>query len=119
MSPFYMILTELRENSKVVSSDFSMKKNIVALSSSSLPIKLIVTLNQNFLIQLVCLNLLELVYNALKSIHSLINYQLCNHYLLLMSIFFSYASSLFFTGTSKKLFPPINTLKSFISTFGA
>ena len=36
-----MILTEFCENSKVVSSDFSMMKNIVALSSSNLPIKLI------------------------------------------------------------------------------
>ena len=37
--PFYMILTEFCENSKVVSSDFSMVKNIVALLSSSMPIK--------------------------------------------------------------------------------
>ena len=36
-----MILTELCENSKVVSSDLSMMKNIVVLSSSNLPIKLI------------------------------------------------------------------------------
>ena len=36
-----MILTEFYENSKVVSSDFSMVKNIVALLSSSMPIKLI------------------------------------------------------------------------------
>ena len=31
---------------------------------------------------------------------------------------FLYASSLFFIGTSKKIFPSTNTLKSFISTFG-
>ena len=36
-----MILTKFCENSKVVSSDFSTIKNTVALSSSSLPIKLI------------------------------------------------------------------------------
>ena len=36
-----MIITEFDENSKAVSSDFSMIKNIVALSSSSLSIRLI------------------------------------------------------------------------------
>ena len=36
-----MVLTEFYKNSKVVSSDFSMMKNIVALSSSRLPITLI------------------------------------------------------------------------------
>ena len=41
MFPFYMILTEFCEKLKVVSSNFSDIKNIVApLSSSSLPIKL-------------------------------------------------------------------------------
>ena len=34
-----MILTEFCENSKVVSSDFSMMKNTVALMSSSFQIK--------------------------------------------------------------------------------
>ena len=38
---FFMLLTEFYENSKVVSSDFSMMTNIVALSSSCLPITLI------------------------------------------------------------------------------
>ena len=40
MFPFYMILAELRENPKVVSSDFSMIKSIAALSALCLPIKL-------------------------------------------------------------------------------
>ena len=35
------IVTAFRENSKVVSSDFSITKNIVALSSLNLSIKLI------------------------------------------------------------------------------
>ena len=35
-----------------------------------------------------------------------------------MSIICSYASSLFLTGNSRNGFPSINTLKSFISTFG-
>ena len=43
-----MILTEFCENSKVVSSDFSMMKNIVALSSSSLSIKLIYCFKSGF-----------------------------------------------------------------------
>ena len=34
-------VTELCENSKIASSDFSMIENFVALSSASLPIKLI------------------------------------------------------------------------------
>ena len=35
-----MMFTEFFKNAKVVSSDFAMMKNIVASSSSSLPIKL-------------------------------------------------------------------------------
>ena len=48
MFPFYMILTEFCKNSKVVSSDFSMIKSIVAQSSSSLPIKLICCFKSEF-----------------------------------------------------------------------
>ena len=44
-----MMLTELFENSKIVSSNFSMMKSIVALlSSSSLPIKLICCFKSGF-----------------------------------------------------------------------
>ena len=55
--PFYMMLitklnqksvTEFCKNSKVASSDFSMIKNIVALSSLSLPIKLICCFKSGF-----------------------------------------------------------------------
>ena len=112
-----MILTEFCKNSKVVSSDFSMIKNIVASSFSSLSIKLICCLNQGFVIQFVCLNLLQLVYIALENIHNPINYQLYNHHFNLFQYFFV-CFSLFSTGTSKNLFPSIITLKSFISTFG-
>ena len=69
------MVAEFRVKSKLVSSDFPMMKNIVAPSSlSSLSMKLIFILNQSFLIQFVCLNLLQLVGNALKSVHNLINY---------------------------------------------
>ena len=69
-----MVLAEFCEKLKFVSSDFSMMKNIVApLFPSSLPIKLICRFKSGFLIQFVCLNLLELVSNDLKNIHSLIN----------------------------------------------
>ena len=43
-----MILTKFCENSKVVSSDFSMMKKIVAVSSSNLPIKLIYCFKSEF-----------------------------------------------------------------------
>ena len=43
-----MILKNFCENSKVVSSDFSMIRNIVALSSSGLPIKLISRFKSEF-----------------------------------------------------------------------
>ena len=70
-----------RENSKVVSSDFLMIKNIVVpLSISSLPIKLICYFKLGSLIQFVCSNLPQLVCNALKNIHSPIDYLLCSHY---------------------------------------
>ena len=72
-----MILTEFCEKSKVVSSDFSMTKDtVVPLFSSSLPIKLIFCFKSGSsnLIQFVCLNLLQLIYNALKNIQYLTNY---------------------------------------------
>ena len=72
-----MKVTVFCENSKVVSSDFSMMKNIVASSSSGL--QNFAILNKGFLIQFVSLNLLQLVHSASKSIHNQINYQLCNH----------------------------------------
>ena len=76
-----MILTEFCEKLRVVSSDFSMMKNIVApLSSSSLPIKLICCFKSGFSNLICLLKSIELAYNALKNIHSPINYQLCNHY---------------------------------------
>ena len=112
-----MMFREFCKNSKVVSSDFSMMKNIVASSSLSLPLKLICCFKSRLSNSFLCLNLLKLVYSALKNIHNPINCQLYNNYFC-TSIFFSYVSSLLFTGTSKKLFPSINTLKSFISTLG-
>ena len=110
-----MMFTEFCKNSKVVSSDFSMMKNNVASSSSSLPIKLIFCFKSAFSNSICLLNLLQLVYNALRNIHNPINHQLCYH--LLISIILSYAFLLSFTGTSKKPFPSINTLKSFIVQF--
>ena len=63
------------ENSKDVSSDFSMMKSIVALSFLlSFPMKLIYCFKSGFLIQFACLNLLQLICNVLKSTHNLINY---------------------------------------------
>ena len=69
------------EKSKIVSSDFSMIKNIVAPSFLvSLPMKLICcSLNQGFLIQFAFLNLLQLIFNVFKSTHNPINYLRCNH----------------------------------------
>ena len=76
-----MIFTEFFENSKVVSSDFSMMKDIVApLSSSSLPIKLVCCFKSGFSNSICLLTLLQLVCNVSKNIHNPINYQLCNHY---------------------------------------
>ena len=69
-----MMLTEICEKLKVVSSDFLMMKSIVALSSSSLPIKLICCFKLGFSNSICCLNLLQLVYNAFKNIHNLKNY---------------------------------------------
>ena len=43
-----MIVTEFCKNSKVVSSNFSIMKNFVALSSSGLPIKLTCCLKPEF-----------------------------------------------------------------------
>ena len=66
-----MMLTVFEEKLKVVSSDFSMMKNIVTLLfSSSLPKKKFVVLDQGFLIQFVCSNLLQLIYNDLKCNHN-------------------------------------------------
>ena len=75
-----MMFTEFCKNSKVVSSGFLMMKNIVASSSSSLPIRLICCFKSAFSNSICLLNLLQLVYNALKNIHNPINHQLCNHY---------------------------------------
>ena len=78
-----MMLTEVCEKSKVVSSDFSIRKNIAAtLSSSSLPIKLICCFKSG-LSNSICLFksiVTKLVY-VFKSNHSPINYQLFNYYL--------------------------------------
>ena len=80
----YKTVTAFCENVKVVSSDFSVIKNIVApLSLSSLPPKLICCSNQDFLIQFAYSNLLQLVCNALENINSLIKYVLCSHYFFL------------------------------------
>ena len=68
------IVAAFCECSKVVSSDFSVIKNISALLYlSSLPIKLICCLKSGFLIQFASLSLLQLVFNALKNVHSPIN----------------------------------------------
>ena len=48
MFPLYKILTKFCENSQVVSSDFSMMKKIVAVSSSILPTKLIYCFKSGF-----------------------------------------------------------------------
>ena len=80
MFPFYMMLADFVKKSKVISFDFPMMKNIVALSSSSLPIKLICCLKAGFSNSICCSKLLQLVYSALKSIHGPKNYQLYNYY---------------------------------------
>ena len=54
MLPFYMILTKFCENSRVVSSDFSMMKNFFASFSASLRIKLISWFESRFS-NLICL----------------------------------------------------------------
>ena len=78
MFPFYMILTEFCENSKVISCDFSIMKNTVASYSSSLPIKLICCFKSRFSNSICLLKSMQLVYKASKSIYNLINYQMCN-----------------------------------------
>ena len=77
------MLTKFCGNSKIVSSDIRMTKNIVVpLSSSSLQIKFIVCFKftTQFAIKFVLSNLLQLVYNDLKNIHNPINCQFCNLY---------------------------------------
>ena len=70
------MFTEFFKNSIVVSSDFSVMKNIVASCSSSLPIELICCFKSR------CSNSICLlkVYTALKKIYDPINCQLYNHY---------------------------------------
>ena len=75
-----MILTEFFKNSKVVSSDFLIMKNIVALSSSTLPTTLICCFKLGFPNSICFLKSIAIVYNAPKNTHSPINYQLCNRY---------------------------------------
>ena len=75
-----MILTKFCENPKVVSSDLSMMKNIVALSSSSLPKKLICYFKLGFPNAIYWLQSIAVVYNAFKSIRSPKNCQLGNCY---------------------------------------
>ena len=102
-----MMLTNLCENSKVVSSDFSMMKNVVttsSFSSSSIKIFIKVVLNQDFLIQFVCLKLLQSVCNVSKSIHHSINYQLCYHYFLLISMIFCVLLICFLLAHQRKFF---------------
>ena len=49
MFPFYMMLTKFCEKLKVISSNFSIIKNVVApLSSSILPMKLICPFKSGF-----------------------------------------------------------------------
>ena len=66
-----MMFTEFFKNSIVISSDFSVMKNIVASSSSSLPIKLICCFKSRFSNSICLLK----VYSALKNIHNPINCQ--------------------------------------------
>ena len=72
-----------------------------------------VALSQGFLIQLVCLSLLQFICNVLKSTHNLINCLLCNHFNNLFVCCFA-----IFYWHVKETFLSINTLKSFIWTFG-
>ena len=116
--PFCMMFTNLCRHSKVVSCGFSVIKNILASPYSGLPMKLICCFKSWFSNSICLLKSMQLVYYALKNIHNPINYQLYGHYFYSFLLIFSHVSSLFFTHTSKKLFPSINTLKSFISTFG-
>ena len=102
VSIIYIIVAEFCEKLKVVSSDFSIIKNIVApLSLSRFPIKLI------------CCGSFNLVY-LLKSIAitSCIVIIIAYIYNFLVSFFF------IFYWKAKKNSPSIKTLKSVISTFG-
>ena len=112
-------------NSKVLSSNFSMIKNIVASSFLvGLPMKLIYCLKSGFSNSVCLLKSIVIVWsdglescNGLESSHNQINCLLCNHYFFI-SIIYTYVSSLLFIDMSKKLLPLINTLKSFIWMFG-
>ena len=66
-------VTEFCKNPKVVYSDFSMIKNIVALSSSNLPTKLICCFKSGFFNTTCLLHLFQFVCNALTNINSPIN----------------------------------------------
>ena len=75
------MFTEFCKNSKVVSSDFSTMTNIVASSSSCLPIKLICCFTSSEFSNSICvLKSIAIVCNILKNIHNPINYQLNYHY---------------------------------------
>ena len=112
-------------NSKVLSSKFSMIKNIVASSFLvGLPMKLIYCFKSGFSNSICLLKSIVIVWsdglescNGLESSHNQINCLSCNHYFFI-SIIYTYVSSLLFIGMSKKLLPSINTLKSFIWIFG-
>ena len=73
-----MILTEFCENSKVAFSDFSIMKNIVALSSSSFPPKIVCWLRSGFSNSICFLKSIAISLKCLKSICNLINYQFCS-----------------------------------------
>ena len=77
----FMILTEFCENSKVVFFwIFNDEKHCCFIIFKFTNNINLFFLNQSFLIQFVCFNLLQLICNDLKNIHNPINYQLYNNY---------------------------------------
>ena len=75
-----MIVTEFCKKLKAVSSNFSIMKNIVALSSSGFPIKLTCYLKSGFSNSICLLKSIAISLQCFENTYSPINYQLCNHY---------------------------------------
>ena len=118
MFAFFIILTKFCENLKVFFSDFSMIKDISPLSSSSLPRELTGCFKSEFSNSVCFLKCIAIIYNALKSINNLMNYQLCNYYFYCFQYCKHTFLFYFFIGTLRQLFPLHRIMKSYISTLG-
>ena len=84
LSMAYHFFVANRDSSMLESFNKSMTFCVSILydthRTSSFSIKLIFCLKSGFSNLIFCLNLLQLVCNVLRCIHSPINYQLCNNY---------------------------------------